>query len=229
MIPRLRSLVCKDGPSAWKAAGFFVNSNNQIPLGAFNIQLQSETQSGKTAAEGATSWLWSGIDATTSSISGVETSVLPEREADEVETEEIVHPNGVTTVDHLVLRTSDVQRTKAAFEKIGVPLRRETDEIYPGLVQLFYRPADEVIIEVIGAKDASDESSSAEFVCTLWGVTFNVNDDLSTASSLLKGRVSKVRKAKQKGRSIMTLRNSDNHPKLGLAVALMTPHVRSSL
>jgi len=234
-MPRLRALLCADAPSVWRAAGFVVDSNNQIDLGTLTIKLVSGNNTAKDVKpKGFTSWVWSGISSLDLdenngrySIDGVATHIsISEPELNSIKPkEQVQHPNGVTHVDHVVLRSGDLERTKEAFGKIGLPLRREANDIYPGITQLFYRPGDEVIIEVVGFTAASTgtETSSQAPHSFLWGATFTVKDDLTIAKALLQDKLSEIREAKQRGRRIATLRNKELN--ISAALALMTPHV----
>ena len=170
--------------------------------------------------------MWSGLSSPVSSVDGVPAKVVEESSLPEM-SPGIQHNNGVTSVDHIVLRSADLNKTKKAFEDIGVPLRRERKDVYPGITQLFYRPAGELIIEVAAPTEGSTEKNNmfeetqASF---LWGITLNVADDLSTAKSLLQDSLSDIRKAKQAQRKIATLRHKNFG--ISVAIALMTPHVK---
>lgn len=170
--------------------------------------------------------IWSGISNSVSQVDGVSATVLDDSKLPDM-SKPVHHKNGVTSVDHIVLRSADLAKTKKAFEDIGVSLRRERSDVYPGVTQLFYRPAGELIIEVAAPSEGSsgDNPLAAKtHKSFLWGATLNVNDDLNTAKGLLKDSLSDIRKAKQAGRKIATLRHKNFG--ISVAIALMTPHVK---
>jgi hypothetical protein len=122
------------------------------------------------------------------------------------------HPNGVTRVDHVVVFTPDLSRTRAALEGAGFDLRRirEPSEPGPPVRQAFFR-VGEVLVEVVEAEEAAP--GPARF----WGITFRVAD-LERAAELLGSRLGEPRDAVQPGRRIATARGSAG---LGLPVALI--------
>eukprot|EP00511_Aplanochytrium_stocchinoi_P003334 CAMPEP_0204843164 /NCGR_PEP_ID=MMETSP1346-20131115/47814_1 /ASSEMBLY_ACC=CAM_ASM_000771 /TAXON_ID=215587 /ORGANISM="Aplanochytrium stocchinoi, Strain GSBS06" /LENGTH=355 /DNA_ID=CAMNT_0051982255 /DNA_START=155 /DNA_END=1222 /DNA_ORIENTATION=+ len=230
MMPRLRALLCADAPSVWRAAGFVVDSNNQIDLGTLTIKLVSGNNTAKDVKpKGFTSWVWSGISSLDLdenngrySIDGVATHISisePELNASNRKNKYNIQMGLHMLITYLsnvdvfrfrnivVLRSGDLERTKEAFGKIGLPLRREANDIYPGITQLFYRPGDEVIIEVVGFTAASTgtETSSQAPHSFLWGATFTVKDDLTIAKALLQDKLSEIREAKQR----VVLRSGD--------------------
>jgi hypothetical protein len=119
------------------------------------------------------------------------------------------HANGVTSIDHVVLLSPDLDRTVASLAAVGVDPRRERDGELGGrpIRQIFFRLGS-VIIEVVGSPGAASEGPS-----TLWGITYNVADIDATAS-FFGDRASPVKQAVQPGRRITTLR----HHELGMSV-----------
>jgi hypothetical protein len=124
------------------------------------------------------------------------------------------HPNGAQAVDHVVAFTDDLDRTSAALERAGAPLRRRA-EPRPGIPMTFHRLGPLVLeVVVAGPRPA------------LWGLVVVVADldvcarELGSPPAPLLGP---VRPAVQHGRRIATVR-----PEAGLpvALALMTPQPR---
>jgi hypothetical protein len=109
------------------------------------------------------------------------------------------HPNGALAIDHVVAFTDDLDRTSAALERAGAPLRRRAEPM------AFHRLGP-LVLEVVqtGAAPA------------LWGFVVVVADLDACAGPLLGS----PRPAVQPGRRIATVR-----PEAGLPVALafMTP------
>lgn len=96
--------------------------------------------------------------------------------------------------------------------------RRETSDIYPGITQMFYRPfLNSPIIEVVGPSSETEEELNG----VLWGATF-VSTNIQKTKSFLGDNAGNIRKAKQQGREICTMR----HKNLGihLNIAIMSPH-----
>lgn len=201
----LAELVVADPAEAWEAAGFAVDPDGVCRVGAVAIRLV-----GRDRGLGVVGWALREVPAGTTDLDGVPTS---RSEAPPVQP--ATHPNGVTSVDHVVLMSPDLARTIAVLAEIGLHPRRERDGELMGasIRQIFYRLGD-VILEVVGSPDSSGDGPSS-----LWGITHNVSDIDATAA-LLDERTSRVKDAVQPGRRITTLRHRD----LGLSVrtALIT-------
>jgi hypothetical protein len=131
-----------------------------------------------------------------------------------------VHPNGVISIDHVVLLSPDLNRTVLALAAIGATPRRERDGVLGGqkIRQIFFR-LGEVIVELIGSLNTSAEGPS-----TLWGITYVVKDIDATAS-YFGSATSEVKDAVQPGRRITTLRHREFD--LSVRTALISPHVRA--
>lgn len=131
---------------------------------------------------------------------------------------EVVHPNGATELDHLVVLTDDLERTSAAVEVVlGLPCRRirETGQVR----QAFHRFADTVevrgcIVEIV------EQPTVPPGTATLMGVVLVIADLDGLAGQLGPDVVSPPKAAVQAGRSISTVRREVG---LGTAVALMSP------
>jgi hypothetical protein len=119
------------------------------------------------------------------------------------------HPNGVVSIDHVVLLSPDLRRTVEALAAVGVEPRRERDAELGGrpVRQIFFRFGD-VIVEVVGSPETAKEGPA-----TLWGITYTVAD-LDATASYFGDRTLPVKAAVQPGRRITTLR----HRELGMSV-----------
>jgi hypothetical protein len=150
---------------------------------------------------------WSLRGATSTALDGLPTSLGAGEPANPEE-----HPNGVSRIDHVVVFTPDLSRTRAALESAGFDLRRirEASEPGPPVRQAFFR-VGEVLVEVVEAAEASP--GPARF----WGITFRVAD-LERAAELLGSGLGEPRDAVQPGRRIATARGSAG---LGMPVALI--------
>jgi hypothetical protein len=242
MTPVLRRLVSADSAAAWRRAGFYVEETSQeVRVGRVVIEVGAgvpetrdswrQTQSvppvrvppqseSHRAEGGLVGWGWSALPVGTSEVAGIHAFITEENS----ETPPI-HPNRVSGIDHVVLRTTNVENTKSQLARVGLEPRRERKDLYPGVTQVFYRPQEDIIIEMVGpteVPEADEDDPSGTF---LWGVTF-VSDDLGATKAHLKDELGEIRDARQGGgRRIATLR----HKAVGLrsAVAIMTPHVRA--
>jgi catechol 2,3-dioxygenase-like lactoylglutathione lyase family enzyme len=129
------------------------------------------------------------------------------------------HPNGVLSVDHVVMLSPDLDRTVAELEEQGFDLRRRREGETPGgsTRQAFFR-AGEPILEVVQAPEGTSVARDPGGPARLWGLAFLVEDIDHTARELgdLLGR---PRDAVQRGRQIATLRPEAG---LGPAIAFMT-------
>ncbi|WP_205698258.1 hypothetical protein [Conexibacter sp. SYSU D00693] len=111
------------------------------------------------------------------------------------------HPNGVVLVDHVVLRTPDLQRDVAALEARGLELRRTRDvETTTGTLRQAFLPLADALVEVVGPVEPTGGGP-----LTFWGVTL-VTQDLDATAALLGDRLGPVRDAVQPGRRIATVR-----------------------
>jgi glyoxalase/bleomycin resistance protein/dioxygenase superfamily protein len=193
---RIEQLAIGADASRWAEAGFAVERGG-TRVGEVALRF--------TRGDGIRGWRLEGRD---DEIDG-----LPVAPRDEAPKTEAPHPNGVTQIDHLVVVTSDLERTSEAFEHVGVDRRRvrevETDD--GRLRQGFFR-LGETILEAV--EHPKTEAGPARF----WGITFAVAD-LEAAASLLGERLGSVHDAVQPGRRIATVRPEAT---LGLPVALIT-------
>lgn len=207
-------LVVGDEPAAWVAAGFHVDDDASVRLGGVRVHLVG-TEGGRKLR----GWRWSGLD-----VRGLDAAVSGDADASAPPTldglptwvdgpgpcEPAAHPNGVRSIDHVVVLTPDAERTTSAFEGVGLALRRtrQTDQYGAPMVQRFFR-AREVVVELIGPTDPLGDGPAGFF-----GLAHTV-DDLDATTDLLGEHLGRVKDAVQPGRRIATLRHRD----LGMSVA----------
>jgi hypothetical protein len=214
-----------DPAEAWTKAGFGVDSGGDADavcwIGGVGIRLVGRDRgaapaatSDRGAAPAATSdrgtgivgWSLRGLpaDGSVRDVDGVPTTSSRETPAAPG-----THPNGVLSIDHVVLLSPDLRRTVASLAAIGVAPRRERDGELGGrpIRQIFFR-FGEVIVEVVGSPETVNEGPS-----TLWGLTYVVADIDATAS-YFGDRTARVRDAVQPGQRITTLR----HQEFGMSV-----------
>ena len=208
----LAELTIADEPAAWAALGFAVESDLCV-IGAVRIRL-----AGSAAGRGLVSWTLRGV-------SSVELDGLPTTVSDEPAptTDAPVHPNGVTTLDHVVAITPALDRTVAALQAAGLDLRRIREEPTPAGAprQAFFRLGP-VILEVVQAPEgAIAKGGGPDRSAFFWGLALRT-EDIDATVALLGEHASGPRPAVQPARRIATLRRSAG---LGIPVALMTPPV----
>jgi len=126
----------------------------------------------------------------------------------------VVHANGVTEIDHVVMLTPDLERSIAALEDQGIDLRRirEGETGMGTFRQAFFR-LGRPVLEVVEAADM-DDAAPPRF----WGITFTTGD-IDAAARLLGDKLGRVKDAVQPGRRIATVRKEAG---LGLPVALIS-------
>ena len=121
----------------------------------------------------------------------------------------------VVGLDHVVVNTSDQDRTCAAFgSALGLEVRRER-EVGNGVVQRFLK-MENTIFEIVSGPHVSGDAAS------LWGLVASIDDLFELAEELGIDTMAPPKKAVQPGRYISTVRGTVG---LGTAVAFMTPHV----
>lgn len=201
-VVELDELVVGDEPEAWAAAGFAVDDDGVVRVGAVRIRL-----AGRAGGKRIRAWSLRGIPAGTTEVDGVPTSPSaspPPQPA--------AHPNGVVAIDHVVLLSPDLDRTTAGLEALGIALRRtrEVDASQYGFPaqQRFFR-VGEPLLEVIGAAEPSGDGPAA-----FYGLAYTVAD-LDALPARFGSALGRVKDAVQPGRRIATLR----HKELDLSVA----------
>lgn len=130
------------------------------------------------------------------------------------------HPNTVVGLDHVVVRSPDLDRTTAALTALGADRRRIRSVTVGGeaIQQRFFRFGGP-IVELVGPERAPIDADTMP--ATIWGYAFAVAD-IDAAATLVGDACSAPKDAVQPGRRIATVRTRD----LGIAptVAFMTPH-----
>jgi hypothetical protein len=211
--PALYELVVADAPEAWGAAGFRVDGD-ACEVGAVRLRLE-----GPAVGRGLVGWSLRGLRS-------LELDGLPAPGSDSAAATHAPpaagerHPNGVVSIDHVVVISPDLDRTVAALERAGLDLRRVREGDTPGgsLRQAFFR-VGEPILEVVEAPPGTRIASDPGGPARLWGVSFLV-EELEHTAAALGDLLGEPRDAVQPGRRIATLRKEAG---LGPAIAFMTP------
>jgi hypothetical protein len=185
MAAQARAILTGGEPAAWRRLGFAVQEDGSASIGAVRLV----TGAGELRVEAADL-----EEERPDGLAMTNTRAAP--------VEPVAHPNGALAIDHVVAFTDDLDRTSAALERAGAPLRRRAEPM------AFHRLGP-LIVEVVqtGAQPA------------LWGFVVIVSDLDACAGPL----VGTARPAVQPGRRIATVR-----PEAGLPVplAFMTPQPR---
>jgi hypothetical protein len=208
MTPTVDELIVADEPNAWSALGFELDGDTCV-LGDVRIRL-----AGPDAGKGLTGWSLRDIERT--ELDGLATT----RSDRQPPSERPLHPNGVTSLDHVVAITPGLERTVTALQGAGLDLRRVREEPTPAGAprQAFFRLGS-TILEVVQEPAEAIERAGGDRPAFFWGLAF-LAPDLEATVAGLGDRVSEVRAAVQPGRRIATLRRSAG---LTMPVALMTP------
>jgi hypothetical protein len=207
--PTVDELFIASVPDAWRRAGFEVQGDGLCVVGTVRLRLEGERR-----GRGIVGWSVRGVD--TEALDGLPTSASQRPPPTGSET----HPNGVVSIDHLVVLTPDLDRTTKALREAGFDLRREREGPTPGgsRRQSFFRMG-EVILEVVEAPPGTRIAANRDGPARLWGISFLVEELERTAASL-GDLLGQPRAAVQPGRRIATLHEEAG---LGPAVAFMTP------
>jgi hypothetical protein len=194
-----------DDPAAWAAAGFAMDRDGRVVVGTTTIRLVPVATDG--GRRGITGWTLAGLTAPPAggTLDGLPTEVDDDPPPPPAPGTAPAHPNGVTTVDHVVVTTPDLDRTTAALEAAGLDARRTRDAgTGPDGVarrQRFFR-LGEVVLELVGPATPTG-AGPARF----WGLAHTVAD-LDATAELLGEALSTPRDAVQPGRRIASLRRS---------------------
>lgn len=212
---QLTHVVLGDPPDAWRSAGFDVDGSGRFRLGATEVLcLDSGTP-------GFVGWALDGVGVDLDGLTTVD-SRAPEATA-RVPAE---HPNGIVSIDHVVVRAGDCDRTVAAFESAGLEVRggRATTSYGAPMRQTFFWAGD-VILELVGPDSDPDGAAepTTEEATSIFGIAL-VADDLDATSERMGELLGEAKDAVQKGRRIAGVRHRDAG--IGLPVAVMSPHPR---
>lgn len=203
--PTVDQLFIAAEPEAWQQAGFDVE-DDFCDVGTVRLHL---------GAEGRGIVAWSVRDTPTLELDGLDT-----RESEAPPVAAGTHPNGVRSIDHLVVLTPDLDRTTAVLQDADFNLRRLREGDTPGgsRRQAFFRMG-ELILEVVEAPEGTSVAADRDGPARLWGISFLVGD-LETPARVLGDALGEPRDAVQPGRRIATLADG---AALGTAIAFMSP------
>lgn len=186
--PLLTRIDLPDQASAWESLGF-ADDAGRIEVGTVALTLGAPT----------TRLRWSGGIEPPTHLCGIECARddRPEDEAPRAVAPR--HPNGVTSIDHVVIAANDALATQDDLDRWGMTVRRRRTATAGGrsVEQWFVRSGPTVLEFVIGDLPAG-----------LWGLAFEA-DDLDALSTRLGHLVGAPRPAVQPDRRIATARTRD--------------------
>ena len=230
---QLELLRLGDTAAAWSAAGFFVSAEATVTLGQTIIQctgqgepfqgwqIQGRQIQGSQIQGSQIQGSGSSISEH-SSIDGLRLLAASDQGPRLNSVASQPHPNGITSIDHIVVSTGDSQRSIAAFESAGFEVRgsRSTSSYGSPMRQTFFWAGD-VIVELMGPDlgEATSESPAQIFGLAL------VAADLDSTAAALGELLGTPKAAVQTGRQIARLRT--NSVGIGLPIAVMSPHLSS--
>ena len=167
-----------------------------------------------------------------------------------VRTRPAEHPNGITSLDHVVIKTTEIEKVEDCLSnELRLTLRRRASH-KDGTTMLFYREKNRPgqpaapIIEVVGQPPEKNPVGTALSSGTMfqskgrlktvaeedrrhftyvWGLAFVAEDLGRVRECIGHEHVSEPRSALQKGRRICTIKGVS----MGTQIAVMTPHVKS--
>lgn len=180
--PVLVELRIADDPGRWEALGFSL-SDGRVLIGGVAISVG-------VPGSGIVGWsLQGGCPAV--AIDGLPRPAI----STAVPSAGGAHPNGATSVDHVVIVTPDFDRTAAALAAAGMPLCRI---VRNRGVRMGFRRLGPAVLELVQVE--SGETGPARF----WGLAIIVAD-LDALAARLGNRLGAIRPAVQPGHRIATL------------------------
>ena len=133
------------------------------------------------------------------------------------------HANGVTRIDHLVVRTPSTPRTAAALEGIGLQRRGHRDTNSAGAeVDMTFFWVGDVILELSGPPTPASPDQGAIPPARFAGIAY-ASGDLDATLAHLGERCTTPRDAVQPGRRISALRSEAGS---SMPMAFMSAHQR---
>lgn len=218
---QLRSVTLGDTPAAWSALGFAVD---ELPDGSGSVLLGATEVVLTGTGDGFEGWSVDGVDEPIESLPVVPAPARPGGAGAPG-----AHPNGISSIDHIVVSTGDVERTTRALAAVGIEARggRSTTSYGAPMRQVFFWLGD-VILELVGPEqdeattDApTTDAPTTDAPTTVFGLAL-VAPDLDATVQAMGDLVGEPADAVQPGRRIAGIRGRETGVSLPLAV--MSPH-----
>ena len=209
-LPALRELELADDAALWRRLGFAIGDDGSIVVAGVTLRFSADRP-----PSGISGWAFQAAGPLPTELDGVPTR----RAAATAPAPAPEHPNGAFGIDHVVVRTPDIERTLSTLRGAGFEVRRRRDA---GSAQAPMRQAflwaGDVLLEVVGPP----LPTSAE-PARLWGLVVVVGS-LEQLVRCAGGAVGDARPAVQPGRFISSLRREAGS---SVPLAFMTPHARA--
>ncbi len=213
-------LTVADDVSTWTRLGFTADGS-AVRVGGVTFVCANTVATG---AKGITDWILHDPEGVLpSSIDGIVTGTTNVRP----NVTRPVHPNGVTGIDHLVVRSPDLERTIAVLEDLDLPCRRRRDAGAYGstsMKQAFFwlgaadDPNERIVLEVVG--EAEPDPATKDQPASFFGIAF-VCSDLDATAKFFGDLAKPPIDAVQPGRRITSISSRAGS---SVAIALMSPH-----
>eukprot|EP01052_Picozoa_sp_SAG31_P044723 SAG31_NODE_7900_length_1569_cov_4.458503_2_plen_148_part_01 len=119
-------------------------------------RISSGTDDSSLQQQPITGWRLCNLPAGVNSVHGIPTTaaLVPAAGATAVG-EQLPHPNGTVSVDHIVFQTPDADTSISELARVGIKPIRETSKVRKGVRQVIFRPS-EAIIELVQSKNTAD-------------------------------------------------------------------------
>jgi len=208
---QLTALIVDDPIEAWQAAGFA--GEDVVTIGSTTIVTTAASeQSGDGHRQGIVGAAIEGVGELDGLSLG---SWVPSTESLQID-----HPNGVVSIDHVVVMTPNCDRTTSAFEAKGLDARRVRKIELPtgDRRQTFFWMGD-VICELVGPDEPAGEGPA-----TWWGLALTVRD-IEATGALLGDLVTPIKPAVQPGRFVRTLKRDAG---LGVPLLFISEHPKDT-
>jgi len=217
MDPRVEWLTVAGAADTWRSLGLTVTDAGLIPLVGTSIRIVAGSGDGTDRSDvpaGIVGWALSGVtNPGAAAADAFDLDGLPTEIVGPTTPVYADHPLGASGLDHVVVSTSDLERTSGAIASAtGCELKRIRE--LGTMRQGFHRIGrGGLIVELVERPDLPEGPAS------FWGLVLIV-EDLDAACELIgPDRISSPKDAVQPGRRIATIRADVG---LGLPVALMT-------
>lgn len=207
--PALRALALGDEPAAWDALGFTVEPEGICRIGGVALVLRG-------GGGGIHGWAVDGVQS--AAVDGL--VEIGDASPGGDPGSPASHPCGAVGIDHVVVTTPAFDRTAAALEAVGMPLRRIREVgggPEAGAFRQGFRRLGPAILELVELTGAA--ARPADGPARFWGLVVIVTD-LDALAARLGALLQPIRPAVQLGRRIAPLRADAG---LREAVAFMDP------
>jgi hypothetical protein len=211
--PTIDEIALADAPERWAALGFTV-ADGVVALGSVRLRL-----AGSDAGRGIVGWSLRALSGQDSELDGLRTTVSQSAPPEPAP----AHPNGISSIDHVVAMTGDLDRSVRALCAAGLDLRRVREEPTAAGAprQAFFRLGQEILEVVQEPEQVLAAHGGPARPARLWGLAL-LAPELERTVAALSPHVGAVRDAVQPGRRIATIKRS-----AGLAVPVAVMSARS--